>query len=267
VAACYAYAVQALDRHETVTSVPPACAGLSHEEINQAVDRAIRTVAGPHRKVIARRLIHKEAAYLSYLLTVIPPRVQPPPVAAPSPPSSGSPLRLAALAAWVVTAGAGAWLLAGWLIHSGLRRRFTRVAGVPRAVVAGHATLALTGLGIWIAFLITGVTALAWTAVGVILAVAGLGMATLAGGLPEGHGDAAAGAGPAGADPAGTGLAGAGSAGSRSAATGPASAGGLSSRTTAIQVPSGKPLALIALHGTLAASTILLVVLAAIGAG
>ena len=78
VAACYAFAVQALDRHETVTSVPPACAGLSHEEINQAVDRAIRTVAGSHRKVIARRLAHQEAAYLSYLVTVIPPRAQPP---------------------------------------------------------------------------------------------------------------------------------------------------------------------------------------------
>jgi len=242
VAACYAFAVQALDRHETVTSVPPACAGLSHEEINQAVDRAIRTVAGPHRKVIARRLAHKEAAYLSYLVTVIPPRAQPPPVAAPSSPSDRSPLRLAALAAWVVTAAAGAWLLAGWLAHGGLRRRFTRVAGVPRAVVAGHAAPALTGLGIWIAFLATGVTALAWTAVGVVLAVAGLGMATLAGGLPEGGHETATGAGPA-------------------------SAGVLSSRTTAIQVPSWKPLARIALHGALAASTILLVVLAAVGAG
>jgi hypothetical protein len=113
---------------------------------------------------------------------------------------------------------------------------------VPRAVVAGHAALALSGLGIWIAFLATGVTALAWTAVGVVLAVAGRGMATLAGGLPERRHETATGAGPA-------------------------SGGVLSSRTTAIQVPSGKPLARIALHGALAATTILLVVLAAIGAG
>ena len=214
VAACYAFAVQALDRHETVTSVPPACAGLSHEEINQSVDRAIRTVAGPHRKVIARRLAHKEAAYLSYLVTVIPPRAQPPPVAAPSPPSGRSPPRLAALAAWVVTATAGAWLLAGWLAHGGLRRRFTRVAGVPRPVVVGHAALALTGLGIWIAFLVTGVTALAWTAVGVVLVVAGLGMATLAGGLPEGRHETATGAGPA-AGPTSAALAGSRSEGAR----------------------------------------------------
>ena len=80
---------------------------------------------------------------------------------------------------------AGTWLLAGWIAHGGLRRRYARVAGVPRAVIVGHFTLALTGLGIWIAFLATGVPALAWAAVAVVLSVAGLGMATLAGGLPE----------------------------------------------------------------------------------
>jgi hypothetical protein len=37
-------------------------------------------------------------------------------------------------------------------------------------------------------------------------------------------------------------------------------------RITAIQMPAGKPLGLIALHGALASATILLVVLAAIGA-
>ena len=282
VATCYAFAVQALDRHTRVTSIPTACAGLGHEEINQAVERAIRTVAGPHRKVVARRLAHRAAAYLSYLVTVVPPRAQPLPAAASSRPSSGSPLRLAALGAWVVTVAAGARLLAGWLARGGLRRRFTRVAGVPRAVVAGHVALALTGLGIWIAFLVAGEAALAWTGVGVVLVVAGLGMATLAGGLPEERRETVAETGPAGAGPASAGAAGAepvsagpaspGSAAARaaspgSAAAGPASAGVLPSRMTAIQLPAGKPLARIALHGALAASTILLVVLAAIGAG
>ena len=55
VAACYAFAVQALDRHETVTSVPPACAGLSHGEINQAVDRAIRTAGTARQPAAAGR--------------------------------------------------------------------------------------------------------------------------------------------------------------------------------------------------------------------
>jgi hypothetical protein len=38
-------------------------------------------------------------------------------------------------------------------------------------------------------------------------------------------------------------------------------------RTAAIELPPGKPLARIALHGALAAATVLLVVLAAIGVG
>jgi hypothetical protein len=291
VATCYAFAVQALDRHTRVTSIPPACAGLGHEEINQAVERAIRTVAGPHRKVVARRLAHRAAAYLSYLVTVVPPGARPLPAAASSRPSSGSPLRLPALGAWVVTVAAGVWLLAGWLARGGLRRRFTLAAGVPRAVVAGHVALALTGLGIWIAFLVAGEAALAWTAVGAVLAAAGLGMATLAGGLPEGRQETVTEAGPTGepastrpagagpvsagpaspgsaaAGPAGSGSAPAGAASPGSAAAGPASAGVLPSRMTAIPLPAGKPLARIALHGALAASTILLVVLAAIGAG
>ncbi len=265
VAACYAFAVQALDQHATVTSVPAACTGLTHEQINQAVDRAIRAVVGPHRKAVARRLAHQEAAYLSYLVTVVPPHAPAPRVASPATPSSRVPLELAALAAWVVTVAAGSWLLAGWIAKGGLRRGYARVAGVPRAVIVGHFTLALTGLGIWVAFLATGVPALAWVSVAVVLSVAGLGMATLAGGLPEQRrpsGDpleqgaplepqAATTANPA---PGGPG------AGSRSA-------GSAQARTAAVVVPAGRPLPVIALHGALASATILLVVLAAIGAG
>lgn len=373
VATCYAFAVQALDRHATVTSVPPSCRGLNHEQINLAVDRAIHAVAGPHRKAVARRLDHREAAYLSYLVTVVPPHVAPAPAATPSTPSSRLPLDFAALAAWVVTVAAGARLLAGWIAHGGLRLHGARVAGVPRVVIVGHFTLALAGLGVWIGFLVSNVTALAWVAVAVVLSVAGLGMATLAGGLPQWHPDAPAGpaadptssrpatagpaagssatSGPATAEPAtggpataapatagsataapatvgpatarpaggsatsgsatvapGTGgpataaPATAGPATAEPATAGPATAGPAADaagaapaagfapgaaefgragqaaasseiaasepeRTAAIGVPAGAPLAFIALHGALAAATILLVVLAAIGTG
>ena len=255
VVTCYAFAVQALNKHVTVTSVPPACTGLTHEQINLAVDQAIRAVVGPHRKVVARRLAHEEAAYLSYLVTVVPPRAPAPPAAAPSRPSGRLPLDLAALAAWAVTVAAGTWLLAGWIARGGLRRGYARVAGVPRLVIVGHFTLALTGLGLWIAFLATGTAGLAWAAVAVVLSVAGLGMATLAGGLPEQRQPSS---GPPEAQPA---AAGAG------AATGsdPDGAGLTAVRTAGIAVPPGKPLPVIALHGVLAAATILLVVLAAIG--
>ena len=254
-----------------MTSVPAACAGLTHEQINLAVDRAIRAVVGPHRKAVARRLAHQEAAYLSYLVTVVPPRAPAPQAATPATPSSRLPLDLAALAAWAVTAAAGTWLLAGWIAQGGLRRGYARVAGVPRAVIVGHFTLAVTGLGIWIAFLATSVAALAWAAVAVVLSVAGLGMATLAGGLPEQR--RPGGPSPEQRRPSDGPLE------PRPATTAnPALAGAIagatlrnvesaSARTAAIVVPAGKPLAVIALHGALASATILLVVLAAIGAG
>lgn len=271
VAACYAFAVQALNQHVTVTSVPAACSGLTHEQINLAVDRAIRAVVGPHRKAVARRLAHEQAAYLAYLVTVVPPRAPAPQPAAPAAPSSRWPLELAALAAWAVTVAAGTWLLAGWIARGGLRRGYARVAGVPRMVIVGHFTLALTGLGIWIAFLATGAAALAWAAVAVVLSVAGLGMATLAGGLPEQRQPDASPVEPARPsdgllEPQRATIAHSVSAGAATGATsrtvGPAQA-----RTAAIAVPAGKPLARIALHGVLASATILLVVLAAIGAG
>jgi len=240
VSTCYAFSVQALDQHRTVTTVPRACAGLSHEQIDLAVTRAVRDVVGPHSKVIGRRLAHREIAYLVHLIRAVPVPAPAPPAAAPAQRPSRLPLRLAALAAWAVTAMAGSWLIAGWLVHGGLRQRGPRGTGVPRPVVVGHFGLALAGLGIWIAFVVTGLPALAWAGVGVVLAVAGLGMATLAGGLP----DVAQGSEPAG--PA------------RSAAA-PAAV-----RERSVRV--GKPVALIAVHGVLAATTILLVVLAAVAA-
>jgi hypothetical protein len=226
---CYAFSVQALQQHVTVTTMPRACAGLSHEQIDLAVTRAVRQVAGPHRKTIARRLAHRELAYLAYLIRAVPVPAPAAPSAVPAQRSPGSALRLAALAAWIVTMLAGSWLIAGWIAHGGLRQRGPRVAGVPRAVIIGHFGLALAGLGIWIAFVVTGVPALAWAAVGVILSIAGLGMATLAGGLPEAGAPAAV-----------------------AVAQAPA--------------PVRKPLALIAVHGMLAATAILLVVLAAVAA-
>jgi len=250
VSACYAFAVQALDRHVTVTSLPRACAGLSHEQINLVVERAVRDVVGPRSKAEGRRLAHKEAAYLGYLVTVAPPpRAPAPPVAAPAGRPAGRPaglpLGLGALGAWVVTVAAGARLAAAWLAGGGLRRGYRRAAGVPRLVIAGHLALAVVGLGIWIGFVATGAAALAWVAVGVILSVAGLGMATLVGGLPEPAANTA-----------------------RPVAVGGAASHGLPVEPgTGAPALAGRPVIMIVVHGTLAASTILLVVLAAAGAG
>jgi len=252
VSTCYAFGVRALTRHVTVTSVPPACAGLSHEQINLAVERAVHDVVGPRPKAEGRRLAHQEAAYLAYLITVVPPRRAPAPrVRAPVVPRPAGrparlPLDLGALGAWVATVAAGAWLAAGWLTGGGLRRDYRRAAGVPRPVIAGHLALAVAGLGAWIGFVVTGAPVLAWVAVGVILSVAGLGLATLVGGLPGPAADAVA----------------------RPVAVAGGSGHGLPGEpTTAAPPRAGQPVIMIVVHGTLAASTVLLVVLAAIGAG
>jgi hypothetical protein len=275
-ATCYAFSVQALSQQHTVSTVPRACAGLSHEQVDLAVARAVHTVVGPHGKVAGRRLAHREIGYLARLIQTAQPAGPAPQArtgagaaasggtgAGAGPGRSPSlPLGLAALAAWAVTAAAGAWLIAGWLVRGGLRNsgvRGTRADGVPRAVVAGHFTLALAGLGVWIAFLVSGAVALAWTAVVLILVIAGLGMATLAGGLPS--------APPAGGlDPPVAPLpvaAPSAAAPSAAARQRPAVAA-----TAVLDIPAGarKPLLVIVLHGALAATTILLVVLAAAGA-
>jgi manganese efflux pump family protein len=224
---CYAFGVQAIKRHVTVTTVPRACAGLSRAQVNAAVGRAIKDVVGPHPKAVARHLARRDQAYLAQLISTVPAPTAAPTVAAPAPAperSSGD-LPLAALLAWLVTAAAGSYLLAGWLAVGGSRRRLRavriRATGLTRGFVVGHFGLALTGLGIWIAFLGTGVTALAWVSVGLVILIAGLGMGVLAADLPE---------------------------------PGARRRGGL-------------PVTVIAIHGALATTTILLVLLAALGAG
>lgn len=236
---CSAFGVQALQRHTTVVTVPRACADLSQAQVNLAVARAIREVAGPAPKARARRLAAREGRYLAGLINSVPPPRPAPLAVTPGGRSSDLPLSLAALAAWIVTAAAGAYLLAGWLAHGRLRRRRTAAAGLP-LVIVGHFALAGTGLAVWVAFVATGLPVLAWIVAGLILPVPGLGIAALATALP---GPAAASAGPP--DP------------------GPQPA----PDPRAARARPRVPVTVIAVHGVLATATILLVLLAAIGAG
>jgi manganese efflux pump family protein len=225
---CYALGLQAIQRHMTVTSEPQACTGLSREQVNLAVATAVREAVGPAPKAVARHLAEQDSAYLAEMIRTVEAPAPAPSTAAsartssPRPPgSSGLPLSLAALAGWLVTAAAGAYLLAGWLTADGRRRRI-RSAGMVSGTVLGHFGLAAAGLIIWIAFMLTRTQVLAWAAVGLIIGVAGLGMGALGAALP---------------DP-----------------------GATSTRAR-------MPVTVIALHGMLATATILLVLLAAIGAG
>jgi hypothetical protein len=252
---CYLFGVRALERHLTVTTVPQACAGLSQATVNLALSRAVHEVVGPRPKAAARRLAEREGARLAYLIRTVPPARPARQTAPQAGPGSQVPLSVAALVAWLVTAAAGSYLLAGWLRHAGWRRLLMpgrdrarargRTGGMPPLIILGHFGLAVTGLGLWIAFMASDLRVLAWTAAGLLLPTAGLGMATLVTALPEPAGPESARPEPAGPDPR-----------------------RLATRIAATAAPPARvrmPVAVIALHGALATATMLLVLLAAIG--
>jgi hypothetical protein len=73
VGTCYAFGVQAIRRHVTVTAEPRACAGLSHEQINLAVARAVREAVGAEPKAAARHLADQYSGYLVHMLATVRP--------------------------------------------------------------------------------------------------------------------------------------------------------------------------------------------------
>jgi hypothetical protein len=243
--ACAAYAYAAIEEHVMVTATPPACAGLTRAQVNQAVASAIDATLGQGSKADRRRRAGAASAWVRALITA------PPPVraslsaggtggarggtggTAPAGGASGA-LRLGgvsegaaqagALLAWLATAASGGLVLARWL-RAGGRLRRTSATATPPAVIAGHVGGGLLGLVLWVAFLLGGGTVLAWIALGLLAPVAGAGMAVLALGLPS-----------------------------------PVPAAG------AVRRRSGMPVLTIFAHGVFAATAILLVLIATIGA-
>jgi manganese efflux pump family protein len=190
VTSCFQFAAGAIQRHITVTEVPAACQGLSQVQINVVVSRALHAAAaGVRGKVRQLRIIARDSAYVAHLIRVVP-ESSPPAVAAPSAvavsssrPPSRSGLSLAALAALLVTVGLGVSMMARWITHTRRRDPQPRSQTQPRsrpgrgaALNFAHLGLALTGLLVWISYLATGVTGLAWAACGLLLAGASLGM-------------------------------------------------------------------------------------------
>lgn len=83
---------------------------------------------------------------------------------------------VAALIAWVVTAGGGFVLLGTWIARGGPRQAQAGASRFPPALIFGHFALAATGLVVWIIYVATGTEALAWVAVALLLGVAVLGL-------------------------------------------------------------------------------------------
>jgi Na+/proline symporter len=139
-------------------------------------------------------------------------------------------MRWAALITWVITAGGGFVLLWIWLARSGMRRGTEGGSRIRPPLILSHFPLAATGLILWIIYLASDSDTIAWIAFALLLVVALLGFTMLGIWLRQRQG------------PAGT--------------------------TAAGRPPEQHfPVPIVVAHGLLAATTLVLVLLAAAGVG
>ena len=81
----------------------------------------------------------------------------------------------AALIAWLLTAGGGFVLLSIWLMRGGMRQQAETGKRIRPPLILGHFLLAATGLVLWIVYLVNDSDALAWVAFAILVVVAALG--------------------------------------------------------------------------------------------
>jgi preprotein translocase subunit SecG len=84
-------------------------------------------------------------------------------------------MSIAALITWLITAGFGSFMLRLWISHGGLRPTGGGASHFPPARVFTHLGLAVAGLIVWIVYLVTDSSILAWIAFADLVLVALLG--------------------------------------------------------------------------------------------
>jgi hypothetical protein len=90
----------------------------------------------------------------------------------------------AAVITWFAAVLMGLYMLAVWLIENDVTGRGTVPSRLPVPVIFTHLGLAATGLAVWVAYLVLNRKVLAWTAVGILGAVALLGVTMFARWIP-----------------------------------------------------------------------------------
>ena len=85
-------------------------------------------------------------------------------------------MSLVALLTWIVTAGAGLYLLTIWLIEYDREFQSAAATRLPVPVISAHALLAVAGLVVWGVYLITDTPRLALAAAATLVVVAALGL-------------------------------------------------------------------------------------------
>ena len=142
-------------------------------------------------------------------------------------------MQWAALITWVITAGGGFVLLSIWLSRGGMRQGAEGGSRIRPPLILSHFLLAATGLVLWIIYLVSDSEALAWIAFAILLVVAVLGFTMFGIWLRQRQGRAGAVETPVADRPA----------------------------------EQHFPVAVVAAHGLLAATTLVLVLLAAADVG
>jgi len=147
-------------------------------------------------------------------------------------------MRFIALLVWFITALWGLYMLAVWLIENDATRQDRAASRLPLPVILSHVTLALTGLVVWVLYLLMDRPALAWASVGILVAIALLGFTMFARWIPVYR-------------------------------TPLAVAGPQEQLLPIKEIPAegNFPLVIVVAHGTFAVSTLVLVVLTALGFG
>jgi hypothetical protein len=196
---CVAYAYAAIERHQVIPATPAACRGLSRAEVNQAAGIAIRMTVTSGAKDARRRQAVAAARWAQAMIAAPAPVPSPVASAATLRPSADRPAgssgglglggvsefaaKIGALLAWLATAASGGFVLVRWLLAGGSPLRRT-LTSAPPAVILSHVGAGALGLVLWVSFMLSGWVPLAWTALAILAPVAGLGMGVLLLGLP-----------------------------------------------------------------------------------
>lgn len=148
-------------------------------------------------------------------------------------------MSIAALITWVITAGFGFFMLIRWATRGGLRRVPGAETHLPPVRVFSHFGLAAAGLVVWIVYLVTSSTLLAWIAFADLVLVAIIGLVMVRQWAKDGR-----------------------------AAMAATTAGAVRSDASGVDLAEQHiPRPPVVLHGIFAVSTVILVLLATLGIG
>jgi len=88
-------------------------------------------------------------------------------------------LTVAALICWLLTASIGGYMLSRLIASGGVAQQRANREGLSPKVLFWHFSLALSGLALWVSYVITSWPPLTWAAVALLGPVAGLGLSTV----------------------------------------------------------------------------------------